>query len=139
MKVLTYLGAAVLLCISSITMAGEGKIDICHTTGNGSIVVLNIPEEKANGHFLEHSDLLPHSMYACPENQPGCEFGDPLSFTLSCEDSLYGYSSAADLCTDQRKADCSRAGYESCIVGSPNCGAELSVERPDPVDDGPLF
>lgn len=133
------LGAAVLLCMSTITMAVDGKIDICHTTGNGSIVVLNIPEEKANGHFLEHSDLLPHAMYACPENQPGCEFGDLLSFTLSCEDSLYGYSSAAEWCTDQRKADCARAGYESCIAGSPNCGGELQGTNPGPVDDGPLF
>lgn len=59
--------AMVLVAASAATAIGQpqGKVDVCHRTGNGSSHVINISGNALPAH-LRHGDVLPDQYGDCP-------------------------------------------------------------------------
>ena len=90
----TNLAAAMslVMCIPGISSAAEDKLDICHMTGNGSKIVLNVPSKAANKHLM-HYDHLPITLY---EDADGDGHGNAEIQMKSCEEDVYGYVESDD-------------------------------------------
>ena len=57
----------VLVAATAASAVGQpqGKVDICHRTGNGSLHVINVSANALPAH-LRHGDLLPDEYGDCP-------------------------------------------------------------------------
>jgi Putative metal-binding motif len=69
------LGVIAALLVASVAAAGgngQGKQDVCHVTGNGSIVVINVADAAVPAH-LDHGDHLPFDVWP---DVDGDGFGD---------------------------------------------------------------
>ncbi len=61
--------------------AAAAKVDVCHVTGSGSILTLNVNANALPAH-LGHGDFLPPTFYA---DADGDGFGDAATAAESCE------------------------------------------------------
>lgn len=61
------LPAMVLVAAGTATVFGspQGKVDICHLTGNGSYHIINVSANAMPAH-LAHGDVLPDEYGDCP-------------------------------------------------------------------------
>jgi len=59
--------AMVLVAATTATAVGQpqGKVDVCHRTGNGSFHEINISANALPAH-LRHGDMLPDEYGDCP-------------------------------------------------------------------------
>lgn len=59
--------AMVLVAATTATAVGQpqGKVDVCHRTGNGSFHEINISSNALPAH-LRHGDVLPDEYGDCP-------------------------------------------------------------------------
>jgi hypothetical protein len=59
--------ASVLAAASAATVMGapQGKVDVCHLTGNGSYHMINVSANALPAH-LRHGDVLPDEYGDCP-------------------------------------------------------------------------
>ncbi len=59
--------ALVLVAATTATAVGQpqGKVDVCHRTGNGSFHEINISKNALPAH-LRHGDVLPDEYGDCP-------------------------------------------------------------------------
>jgi hypothetical protein len=92
--------------------AKAAKVDVCHMTGSGSWVVINISEKAVDAH-LRHGDVLAGAWY--PDSD-GDGWGDEGSAPLECPDA--GYVDNADDCGDGGAA--SGPGLEEILDGFDN-------------------
>ena len=61
------LPAIILVAAGAATVFGspQGKVDVCHQTGNGSYHVINVSGNAVPAH-LRHGDVLPDEYGNCP-------------------------------------------------------------------------
>ena len=110
------------------------KVDICHVTGNGKILMLNVSANALGGH-LGHGDFLPQEFF---EDADGDGFGDAGFVIEACEipdgyvddatdcddDDPDTYPGAEELCDDGIDNDCDGeidedcAPPEGCVYGA---------------------
>ncbi len=81
------------------TAAAGPKVDVCHVTGSGSILTLNVSQNALPAH-LNHGDFLPLPFYA---DADGDGFGDAASSVEACE-APAGYAADGTDCDDSDAA-----------------------------------
>ncbi len=91
----TTLVLALLLVLVSLPAFAGNKVDVCHVTGSGSVLTLNVSENAVPAH-LGHGDYLPLTFYT---DADGDGFGDPASSVKVCETPA-GYVADATDCDD---------------------------------------
>ena len=105
------------------------KVDVCHVTGNGSVLTLNVSTNALGGH-LGHGDSTPSAVFS---DADGDGFGDSGSSVLSCttppgttsvggdcDDSNAAVSPGeAEVCGDGIDNNCDGVADEGCAGG---CG-----------------
>jgi hypothetical protein len=80
----------IVVMISSLLLVGSAaakpadKVDVCHRTGNGTFILINISRNALPDH-LNHGDGLPNEALA---NQPGKHFNADCSVTETLEKEL---------------------------------------------------
>lgn len=74
--------ASLFLFTSSLSAhASGGKVDICHNTGSGSVVLLNISASAVASHLAKHGDFYPGTWYS---DADGDGYGTDASATVAC-------------------------------------------------------
>ncbi len=88
--------ALMLALVSLPAFAGKApKVDVCHVTGSGKVLTLNISANALPAH-LRHGDFLPQTFYA---DADGDGFGDAATSVEACG-APAGYVDNADDCDD---------------------------------------
>jgi hypothetical protein len=103
------------------------KVDICHVTGNGKILLLNVSGNSLDGH-LGHGDFLPQEFF---EDGDGDGFGDA-GFVIEACEIPEGYVDNGSDCDDE-DPDVYPGAEEICNDGIDNdCDGEIDEDCDPP-------
>lgn len=75
------LASLILLASPLAASASSGKVDICHNTGSGGVVMLNVSSSAVAAHFSKHGDYYPGIWYT---DADGDGYGADASATVAC-------------------------------------------------------
>ena len=110
------------------------KVDICHVTGNGKILLLNVSANALGGHF-GHGDWLPGEYF---EDMDGDGFGDAAFVIEACE-APDGYVPDDTDCDDD-DPNTYPGAEEICDDGIDNdCDGEIDEDCAPPVPEGCVY
>ncbi len=110
------------------------KVDICHLTGNGKVLLLNVSGNALGGHF-GHGDWLPGEYF---EDMDGDGFGDAAFVIEACE-APDGYVPDDTDCDDD-DPDAYPGAEEICDDGIDNdCDGEIDEDCGPPVPDNCVY
>lgn len=104
---------------SGIAQASQ-KVDVCHSKGNGSVVMISVSINALPAH-LDHGDFEPEEYFE-DFTGTGCfDETNPTPSIFSCEE-IAGYTHTADFPNCSNEVDCSlpaNIDHPNCIIFEP--------------------